>query len=104
MRLARRPWLLGAAAVMLAASAACSDPATGPRSGVADPFVVASLNVAATPSAYVSLPSGAIPSGVDARIRVVGEDTGGDYGRSVFFDVGEGSVLVRSLRRGDVTL
>ena len=31
-------------------------------------------------------------------------DTGGDYGRSVFFDVGEGSVLVRSLRRGDVTL
>lgn len=39
-----------------------------------------------------------------ARIRVVGQDTGGDYGRSVFFDVGEGSVLVRSLRRGDADL
>jgi chemotaxis protein CheD len=39
-----------------------------------------------------------------AKIRVVAEDTGGDYGRSVFFDVGEGSVLVRSLRRGDRTL
>ena len=61
------------------------------------------------------LPSGGINMGernVDAtrrvlegaRIRIVGHDTGGDYGRSVFFDVGEGSVLVRSLRRGDVTL
>ena len=39
-----------------------------------------------------------------AGVRIVGQDTGGDYGRSVFFDVGEGSVLVRSLRRGDVTL
>jgi len=39
-----------------------------------------------------------------ARIRIVAQDTGGDYGRSVFYDVGEGSVLVRSLRRGDAAL
>ena len=39
-----------------------------------------------------------------AKIRVIAEDTGGDYWRSVFFDVGEGSVLVRSLRRGDRSL
>ena len=39
-----------------------------------------------------------------AKIRVVGQDVGGDYGRSVFYDVGEGSVLVRSLRRGDLAL
>lgn len=61
------------------------------------------------------LPSGGINMGernVDAtrrvleaaRIRVIGQETGGDYGRSVFFDVAEGSVLIRSLRRGDVTL
>ena len=39
-----------------------------------------------------------------AKIRIVGQDTGGDYGRSVFYNVGEGSVLVRSLRRGDLAL
>ena len=39
-----------------------------------------------------------------AGIPVVGDDTGGDYGRSVYLDVGSGRVLVRSLRRGDRTL
>lgn len=39
-----------------------------------------------------------------AGIRVVAEDTGGDYGRSVYLDVQTGRVLVRSLRRGDRTL
>ena len=37
-------------------------------------------------------------------IRIVGDDTGGDYGRSVYFDVRTGAVTVRSLRTGDVTL
>jgi chemotaxis protein CheD len=36
-----------------------------------------------------------------AGIPVVGDDTGGDYGRSVYLDVPSGRVLVRSLRRGD---
>jgi chemotaxis protein CheD len=39
-----------------------------------------------------------------AGIPVIGDDTGGDYGRSVYLDVGTGRVLVRSLRRGDRTL
>jgi chemotaxis protein CheD len=36
-----------------------------------------------------------------AGIPIVGDDTGGDYGRSVYLDVATGRVLVRSLRRGD---
>ena len=36
-----------------------------------------------------------------AGIPVVADDTGGDYGRSVYLDVPSGRVLVRSLRRGD---
>jgi chemotaxis protein CheD len=40
----------------------------------------------------------------DARIRVVAEDVGGEYGRSVYFDVATGVVTVRSLKSGDVTL
>lgn len=36
-----------------------------------------------------------------AGIPVVADDTGGDYGRSVYLDVASGRVLVRSLRRGD---
>ena len=36
-----------------------------------------------------------------AGIPLAGEDTGGDYGRSVYLDVATGRVLVRSLRRGD---
>ena len=39
-----------------------------------------------------------------AGIALVAEDTGGDYGRSVYFDVGEGRVLVRSLARGERVL
>lgn len=35
-----------------------------------------------------------------AGVRIVGEDTGGDYGRSVFFHPADGRVEVRSLRRG----
>lgn len=37
----------------------------------------------------------------DAGIALVGEDVGGDHGRSVFFDVASGVMHVRSLKRGD---
>lgn len=37
-------------------------------------------------------------------VAVVGEDVGGSHGRSVYFDVKAGGVLVRSLAVGDVTL
>lgn len=37
-------------------------------------------------------------------IAVTGEDVGGSHGRSVYFDVRDGSVLVRSLAMGDVAL
>ena len=40
----------------------------------------------------------------DARIPVLGQDTGGDFGRSVYFHTADGRVLVRSLKRGDVEL
>jgi chemotaxis protein CheD len=39
-----------------------------------------------------------------ARIPIVAEDVGGEYGRSVYFDVASGVVTVRSLKSGDVTL
>ena len=39
-----------------------------------------------------------------AGIALVGEDVGGDYGRSVYLDVASGRLLVRSLKRGDRTL
>jgi len=39
-----------------------------------------------------------------AGIRVVGEDVGGAHGRSVYFDVASGHVLVRSIQKGDVRL
>jgi chemotaxis protein CheD len=35
-----------------------------------------------------------------ARIPVVGEDTGGDYGRTVSLDVADGRVTVRSMAKG----
>jgi chemotaxis protein CheD len=35
-----------------------------------------------------------------AGIQIVGQDTGGDYGRSVYFDLRDGKVEVRSLKRG----
>ena len=39
-----------------------------------------------------------------ADIKVVAEDVGGDHGRSVFFNVEDGSLLVRSVAKGDVQL
>jgi chemotaxis protein CheD len=36
-----------------------------------------------------------------AEVPVVAEDTGGEHGRSVFFRVADGRLLVRSLRLGD---
>lgn len=39
-----------------------------------------------------------------ARIPLVAADTGGDFGRSVFFDIADGRVRVRSLKRGEVEL
>jgi len=36
-----------------------------------------------------------------AGIPLVGEDVGGDYGRSVFFDVATGVLRVTSIRHGD---
>lgn len=36
-----------------------------------------------------------------AGVTIVGEDVGGDHGRSVYFDVSTGIVRVHSLRRGD---
>lgn len=37
-------------------------------------------------------------------VPVVGEDVGGAHGRSVYLDVRSGSLLVRSLAKGDVAL
>lgn len=39
-----------------------------------------------------------------ANIPIVAEDTGGDYGRSVYFHLTNGSLQVRSLRKGDGVL
>ena len=50
-------------------------------------------NVAATHSACSA-----------AEIPIVGQDIGGTHGRSVYFDVAAGEVLVRSMQRGDVRL
>jgi chemotaxis protein CheD len=38
------------------------------------------------------------------RVPIVGEDTGSDYGRSVYLFLADGRVEVRSLRRGDSVL
>lgn len=38
---------------------------------------------------------------VKVGVALVGEDVGGDHGRSVYFDVATGVVRVHSLRRGD---
>jgi chemotaxis protein CheD len=40
----------------------------------------------------------------DAKVPIVAEDTGSDYGRSVFFHVLDGRVEVRSLRKGSRVL
>ncbi|MFN8572856.1 MAG: chemotaxis protein CheD [Gemmatimonadaceae bacterium] len=39
-----------------------------------------------------------------AGIVLIAEDVGGDHGRSVFFDVSDGTMHVRSLKRGDRVL
>ena len=39
-----------------------------------------------------------------AGIPIVGQEVGGDYGRSVYFDVHDGSVTIKSLRAGHVVL
>lgn len=39
-----------------------------------------------------------------ANIDVVAEDVGGAHGRSVYFDVADGAVLVRAMLRADVLL
>ncbi|HEY2067434.1 MAG TPA: chemotaxis protein CheD [Gemmatimonadaceae bacterium] len=36
-----------------------------------------------------------------ARVQLIGEDTGLDYGRSVYFHLTDGRVEVRSLKKGD---
>lgn len=39
-----------------------------------------------------------------AGIAIAAEDVGGDYGRSVFFDVASGRVLVRALKQGELAI
>ncbi len=38
------------------------------------------------------------------EVPVVAEDVGGGHGRSVYFDVAQGTVLVRSIAKGDVSI
>lgn len=38
---------------------------------------------------------------VTAQVSIVAQDTGGDYGRSVYLHVGDGRVVVTSLRQGE---
>ncbi|HEY3186258.1 MAG TPA: chemotaxis protein CheD [Solirubrobacteraceae bacterium] len=38
---------------------------------------------------------------VRAGVPIIGEDVGGEHGRSIYFDVATGAVRVHSLRRGD---
>jgi chemotaxis protein CheD len=54
---------------------------------------VGERNVAATRDALVA-----------AGVRIVAEDTGLDYGRSVYFHLADGRVEVRSLKHGDRVL
>ena len=39
-----------------------------------------------------------------ARVELIGEDTGLDYGRSVYFHLADGRLEVRSLKKGDRVL
>jgi chemotaxis protein CheD len=41
---------------------------------------------------------------ITARIPLRGEDVGGSFGRSVYFDAANGKVLVRAVKRDDVVL
>jgi chemotaxis protein CheD len=38
---------------------------------------------------------------VDAGVTIVAQDTGGGYGRSVFFHIADGRLVVKSLSQGD---
>ena len=40
----------------------------------------------------------------DAGIPLAAQDVGGDYGRSVYFHLDDGRMLVRSLKSGDRAL
>jgi chemotaxis protein CheD len=40
----------------------------------------------------------------EAGVAIVADDVGGDYGRSVYFDVSTGAVRVTSMRHGERTL
>lgn len=87
------------------------------------PLLVRSMRAAGAPGPYTAklvggasmfaqlLPSGGVNMGernveaaasalAAAGIPVIARDTGGDFGRSVFFSVADGNVIVRSLRRG----
>ena len=67
-------------------------------------------------SMFASLiPAGAINMGerniaatrealTEAGVSIVKSDVGGDHGRSVFFHVADGRVVVRSLKRGELVL
>lgn len=37
-------------------------------------------------------------------IPIVGEDTGGEHGRSIYFNLRDGAVLIRSLKAGDLRI
>lgn len=39
-----------------------------------------------------------------ASIPLRGEDVGGSFGRSVFFDAGDGSMVIRAVKRDELTL
>jgi chemotaxis protein CheD len=39
-----------------------------------------------------------------AGIPIVAQDVGGEHGRSIFFDLCDGRMLVRSMLKGDVVL
>jgi chemotaxis protein CheD len=41
---------------------------------------------------------------IDAGISIIGQDTGGGYGRSVFMHVSDGRVIIKSLAQGDRVL
>jgi chemotaxis protein CheD len=41
---------------------------------------------------------------IDAQIAIVGQDVGGDYGRSVFLHVNDGRLVIKSLAHGDRAL
>jgi chemotaxis protein CheD len=68
----------------------------------------ASMFPALLPPGAVSLGARNIASAraacAEHGIEIVGEDVGGGHGRSAYFDVGAGTLLVRSMRAGDVEL